>query len=233
VKRDGRQLCYRAITCGARSCGRIGCKGGLTASVASEMNPDCELLCDSWWRRTPHDGLLRPIGYRHTGTLAAWYQIFKMAGRSGDDAFLITSSMASSSEKLWDVQAILAMRHSAFESGCEVLVAWKPCWIPIDNVPEGPLLSSFQAAPKVRFLSSVGKLLLPVEPNTALSDDVAAADDWSSRQVLQHRETNPSSSSMVLPKRQREDGDGTSRKQLNGVAKKVPLPDPSKQKKMQ
>ena len=126
------------------------------------------------------------------------------------------------SEKFWDVQAILAERHSAFQTGSEVLVAWKPCWIPIENVPEGPLLSSFQEAPKVRFQSSVGKLLLPVEPDTALADDVAAAADWSERQIREHREHfQQRSSGMELPKRKRQHGDGTPRKALGSVAKEA------------
>ena len=135
------------------------------------------------------------------------------------------------SEKFWDVQAILAERHSAFQTGSEVLVAWKPCWIPIENVPEGPLLSSFQEAPKVRFQSSVGKLILPVEPDTALADDVAAAADWSERQIREHREHfQQRSSSMELPKRKRVHGDGTPRKALGSVAKRVPVQNTSKHK---
>ena len=126
------------------------------------------------------------------------------------------------SEKFWDVQAILAERHSAFQTGGEMLVVWKPSWIPIENVPEGPLLSSFQEAPKVRFQSSVGKLILPVEPDTALAEDVAAAADWSERQIREHREHfQQRSSSMDLPKRQRVQGDGTPRKALGSVAKKA------------
>jgi hypothetical protein len=126
------------------------------------------------------------------------------------------------SEKFWDVQAILAERHSAFQTGSEVLVAWKPCWIPIENVPKGPLLSSFQEAPKVRFQSRVGKLMLPVEPETALADDVATAADWSERQTREHREHfQQRYSSMELPQRKRVHGDGTPRKALGCVAKKA------------
>ena len=126
------------------------------------------------------------------------------------------------SDKLWDVQAILAQRNSAFGSGSEVLVAWKPSWIPIENVPEGPLLINFRDAPKVRFLSSVGKLILPVEPDTALADDVAVAADWSERPIREHREHfQQRSSGMELPKRKRQHGDGTPRKALGSVAKKA------------
>ena len=122
------------------------------------------------------------------------------------------------SEKFWDVQAILAERHSSFQTGSEVLVAWKPSWIPIENVPEGPILSSFRDAPKARFQSSVGKLILPVEPDTALADDVAAAADWSARQILQHREQFQGASGGSAA-RQRERG--TPRKSLGCVAKRM------------
>ena len=126
------------------------------------------------------------------------------------------------SEKFWDVQAILAERHSKFQTGSEVLVAWKPCWIPIENVPEGPLLISFREAFKVGFTSNVGKLILPVEPDTALADDVAAAADGTRMQILHHRaHFQQRSSSMELPKRERGHGDGTPRKALGGVAKKA------------
>ena len=127
------------------------------------------------------------------------------------------------SEKLWDVQAILAERHSKFQTGSEVLVAWKPSWVPIENVPEGPLLISFREAFKVRFQSNVGKLILPVEPNTALADDVAAAAAWTDMQILHHRaHFQQRSGSMELPKRKRVHGDGTPRKALGSVAKRVP-----------
>jgi hypothetical protein len=125
-------------------------------------------------------------------------------------------------EKLWDVQAILAERHSAFQTGSEVLVAWKPCWIPIENVPDGPLLSSFQKARKVRFQSSVGKLILPMELDTALADDVAAATDWAERQIREHREhCQQRCSSKELPKRKRVHGEGTRKKSLDSVAMKA------------
>ena len=120
------------------------------------------------------------------------------------------------SEKFWDVQAILAERHSKFQTGGEVLVAWKPSWVPIENVPEGPLLISFREAFKVRFQSNVGKLILPVEPDTALADDVAAAAAWTDMQILHHRaHFQQRSGSMELPKRKRVHGDGCRLGRLN------------------
>ena len=120
-------------------------------------------------------------------------------------------------EKLWDVQAILAERHSAFQTGSEVLVAWKPCWIPVENVPEGPVLGSFREARKARFQSSVGKIILPVEPDTALADDVAAASAWAEKQIIEHRaQCQESSGRSGEGHREREDG--TLRTALGSVA---------------
>ena len=125
------------------------------------------------------------------------------------------------SEKLWDVQAILAERHSAFQTGSEVLVAWKPCWIPIENVPEGPVLGSFREARKARFQSSVGKIILPVEPDTALADDVAAATAWAEQQIIEHRAQYQGLSGGSAAGHRKRVGDGTPRKALNSVAKKA------------
>jgi len=110
-------------------------------------------------------------------------------------------------EKLWDVQAILAERHSSFQSGSEVLVAWKPCWIPIENVPAGPILSSFRDAAKARFQSSVGTIILPLDADTVLANDVASAVREAERQVLVHDQ-------------QQREQRGTPRKSLGCVAKK-------------
>lgn len=126
------------------------------------------------------------------------------------------------SEELWDVQAILAERHSSYQTGSEVLVAWKPCWIPMENVPDGPILRSFREAPKARFQSSVGKLFLPVEPNTALADDVAAAAAWTEQQIAHHRAHFQGSSGGSAAGHRKRVGDGTPRKALDSVAKKAP-----------
>ena len=136
------------------------------------------------------------------------------------------------SEKFWDVQAILAERSSPYQSGKEVLVAWKPCWIPIENVPAGPILKSFRRAHKACFKSSVGKIILPVELDTALADDVAAAAACAEQQIIEHRaqyqqpcgrsggmyreeEDRTPSATMTTVVR-----DSTPRKQLNSVAKR-------------
>ena len=72
--------------------------------------------------------------------------------------------------------------------GCnEVLVVWQPEWIPITNVQDGPILTKHRNARKYRFISSVGKIILPVEPDSALADDIAAADAWTEKQLELNR----------------------------------------------
>jgi hypothetical protein len=136
------------------------------------------------------------------------------------------------SETFWDVQAILAERSSPYQSGREVLVAWKPCWIPIENVPAGPILKSFRRAPKACFKSSVGKIILPVELDTTLADDVAAAAACAEQQIIEHRtQYQRSSGRSGAGYREEEDRtksatmttvvrDTTPRKQLNSQAKR-------------
>ena len=124
------------------------------------------------------------------------------------------SSLASGCD-LWEVDAILAERHSKWDGRRhEVLVVWKPEWIPIADVPSGPIMSSFRAAPKVRFMSSVGKLILPVEPDTPLAYDVAAADAELVQQMAAARRDHHAAHCEHK----------TPRKSLGGVAKRAAAP---------
>jgi hypothetical protein len=119
------------------------------------------------------------------------------APQSGDDA-------------LGEVQDILAERTSTTLGCSEVLVVWKPSWIPITNVQDGPILRKFRAATKCYFLSAAGKLNLPVEPDTALADDIDAVAARTERQLE------------LQSQRER----GTPRKSLGSVAKRA-APTPS------
>jgi hypothetical protein len=139
-----------------------------------------------------------------------------MSSESRKSASESVATSPASDKQLWEVQAILAERHSRFLSSgsCnEVLVVWKPEWIPIADVPSGPILSSFRAAPKVRFMSSVGKLILPVEPDTPLAYDVAAADAEMVQQMAAARRDHHAAHR-----------DRTPRKSLGGVAKRAAAP---------
>ena len=139
-----------------------------------------------------------------------------MSSEARKSASESVATSPASVKQLWEVQAILAERHSRFLSSgsCnEVLVVWKPEWIPIADVPSGPILSSFRAAPKVRFMSSVGKLILPVEPDTPLAYDVAAADAEMVQQMAAARRDHHAAHR-----------DRTPRKSLGGVAKRAAAP---------
>ena len=115
------------------------------------------------------------------------------------------SAPQSSDDALGEVQDILAERMSTTLGCSEVLVVWKPTWIPITNVQDGPILRKFRAATKCYFLSAAGKLKLPVEPDTALADDIDAAAARTERQLE------------LQTQRERE----TPRKSLGSVAKRA------------
>jgi len=111
----------------------------------------------------------------------------------------------SSNDQVGEVLDILASRSSTTLGCPEVLVVWKPSWVPMTHVLEGPILTTFLRAPKCFFLSSAGKLLLPVETDSALADDIAAASERTDRQLkLQARQER-----------------GTSKMTLGGVAKQA------------
>jgi hypothetical protein len=82
-------------------------------------------------------------------------------------------------DSLWTVQDILAERRMA-NGESEVLVVWKPSWIPKSNMnDDGAVMRAFKEAMKVRFNSiysgtGLGTLILPVEPGTTLADDCDA-----------------------------------------------------------
>ncbi len=85
-------------------------------------------------------------------------------------------SASSSNGDVWDVQDILAERTSV-SGESELLVAWKPSWIPISNMhKDGPVMKKFIDAPKWKFSSASGtmRLYMPVEPGTVFAQDCAA-----------------------------------------------------------
>ena len=152
------------------------------------------------------------------------YSNVNMSAASGNGEAQSPSAPQPSIDQLWEVQAILAERTSTTPGSSEVLVVWKPSWIPITNVPDGPILSKHHDAPKCRFMSSVGKIILPVEPGTTLADDIAAAAAWTERQIAIHRE--PYGSGELAQKLAQKAMRGTPRKSLGSVAKRA-APGPS------
>jgi hypothetical protein len=129
-------------------------------------------------------------------------------------------STANDSAYLWDVQDILAERTSATTGRAELLVVWKPSWIPKSNmIRDGPVMRRFTEAYKWTWGSVAGDLTLPVEPGTILQQDCDtafakaaaknAASDLAAEQRLYCKESS------------------TPRKSLGGVSK---LADPKRKK---
>ena len=81
-------------------------------------------------------------------------------------------SEALSEAPLWDVLEILAERTSA-TGGNEVLVVWKPCWIPMLNVKEGDVKEAWMAMRKWSSTSMTMQVMLAVEPDSQLEKDIA------------------------------------------------------------
>ena len=117
----------------------------------------------------------------------------------------------SSNEQLGEVLDILASRSSTTLGCSEVLVVWKPSWIPITNVLDGPILTKYIDARKCQFVSIAGKLLLPVESESTLARDIAAAAERSERHLELHAQQDR----------------GTPRKSLGSVAKRAAPSDQS------
>ena len=77
------------------------------------------------------------------------------------------SAPQSSDDALGEVQDILAERTSTTLGCSEVLVVWKPTWIPITNVQDGPILRKFRAATKCYVLYPPPDFLVPLINRTA------------------------------------------------------------------
>jgi hypothetical protein len=92
-----------------------------------------------------------------------------------NDNAAAAASDSSSDGAMWDVAEILAERTSVSGEN-EVLVVWKPSWIPISNLSDGPVLEQFSDSYKWKFRSAFGamRLFLPVGPGTALAADCAS-----------------------------------------------------------
>ena len=90
---------------------------------------------------------------------------------SGSQAASDCGSEASDQSPLWDVQEILAERSSATGAN-EVLVVWKPCWIPLANVQAGYVKEAWEQTRKWTASSMTMQVMLAVEPNSQLDKDI-------------------------------------------------------------
>ena len=104
-----------------------------------------------------------------------------------------SNSHASSSttDTVWAVQDILAERTSA-TGGNEVLVVWKPEWIPLANVKPGDVLDAWQAAPKWSSAAMMMKVMLPMAPDSQLQKDVQHVNAlYTARYAAQQQSSHP------------------------------------------
>jgi hypothetical protein len=112
------------------------------------------------------------------------------------------ASDSSSEAVMWDVAEILAERTSVSGEN-EVLVVWKPSWIPKSNLQsDGPVLQQYSGSYKWKFSSACGamRLFLPVEPGTSLAADCAtikadmladSAAPYHGRRTKKHKSDRP------------------------------------------
>lgn len=83
-----------------------------------------------------------------------------------------SSRSSHQSECTWEVLDIVAERTSLTGEN-ELLVMWKPTWVPTSNVADGDILEHFQSGAKVKFVhtSSNMHIMIPVGPGTTLAAD--------------------------------------------------------------
>ena len=122
---------------------------------------------------------------------------------------------------LWSVQDVLAERVT-LTGDREILVAWRPSWIPIGNMEEtGPIMRKFRKAPRCTFEAAVGTIVLPVEAGTTLADDCATVAAYAEQEVAEFRARYDAEISgagnPAVQQRHRE----TPRKSLGLVAKRA------------
>jgi hypothetical protein len=61
----------------------------------------------------------------------------------------------------------------------ELLVMWKPSWVPLSHVAEGDILDRFKSEDKMKYVhsSSNMRVMIPVEPGTTLAADCSIVKD--------------------------------------------------------
>ena len=126
---------------------------------------------------------------------------------------------------MWDVVDILAKRTDV-RGNSEVLVVWKPSWIPTENLVDGSVWRNWLQLPKCRFMSAVGNVILPVEEQSLLADDLAFIAAETEAQIAHYRAgfTGNSGCSESGAAAHHERERITPRKSLVGVAKKTRPP---------
>ena len=83
-------------------------------------------------------------------------------------------------------QYVMAERISLSGEG-EVLVVWKPNWIPTADMVDMPVYDDFKKAPHCKFNSMVGSLTLPVDRGSKLAGDISSVVDKATTQIAKFR----------------------------------------------
>jgi hypothetical protein len=97
----------------------------------------------------------------------------------------------------------LAERTSATGAN-EVLVVWKPEWIPITNVRPGEVLDAWKSVPKWSSAAMSMKVMLPMASGSQLQKDVQHAHAlYAARYAAQHQESRPTGPRKQLGKKAR------------------------------
>ena len=132
-------------------------------------------------------------------------------------------------DNLWEVQDILAKRTSV-QGHSEVLVVWKPSWIPSKNVLHGQLKRVWKQLPKCRFLSAVGDVILPIQVPSQLADDVKHVTAESDARIAAHNRAKLAENAVDAGSdaAAQEFVRGTPRKSLGGMAKRSGPPHKTK-----
>ena len=82
----------------------------------------------------------------------------------------------------------------------------------------GQIWLNFVQAPKCQFSSAIGKIILPVDPGSTLSDDMEIVAKHAEEQISSYRADYAHASSESTPSRVA----GTPRKSLGGEAEQAP-----------
>jgi hypothetical protein len=109
----------------------------------------------------------------------ALYIVTTMANINGTAAQL---SPSDSDSQVMQPQYVMAERINVSGEG-EVLVVWKPNWIPSADMADMQVYDDFKKATHCKFDSTVGSLTLPVDRGSKLADDVSIVADKASRQI--------------------------------------------------
>jgi len=83
-------------------------------------------------------------------------------------------------------QYVMAERISLSGEG-EVLVVWKPNWIPTADILDMQVYDDFKKATHCKFNSMVGSLTLPVDRGSKLADDLSSFADKATKQIAKFR----------------------------------------------